>query len=158
MPGIKVAIASGNLELVGQEYDAVFSKPHDIPLIASKLRQGLLDAARRGNCTKVPYRCDTPRRRRSWIMEFKLEEQCRLSIVHRLVEDAPLLSSVVFRTATEDFIDAIPRCSVCNHIFTNGTWREADDASPDKSGRESLNVIYEVCPACNFLVLRTLNT
>jgi CheY-like chemotaxis protein len=219
VPGIKVAIASGNLELVDQEYDAVFSKPHDIPLIVSTLRQllasevpagaqsaikftldandlivdiqprtgdwltsvavediigtpllshvtgvataafirGILDGARRGKCTKIPYRCDTPDRRRSWTMEFKLEEQGRLSIVHRLVEDAPFLSSIVFRSATVDFVDAIPRCSVCNRIFTNGAWREADDALPDRSGRESLKVIYEICSACNFLACGALN-
>jgi CheY-like chemotaxis protein len=220
VPGIKVAIASGNNGLVDAEYDAVFSKPYDIPLIVSKLRQmlaaeipaeitgaitytldandvivdiqprssewltsipvetiigtpllshvsgvslaaflrGILDAARRGNFVKVPYRCDTPGRKRSWTMELKLEEQGRLSIVHRLVEDAPFLSPVVFRTATLDLVDAIPRCSVCNRIFTNAAWRDADHQPPDNSGSGSIHVFYEICSACNLLAWSALNT
>lgn len=124
---------------------------------AAAFLRGILDAARRGNLVKVPYRCDTPDRKRSWTMELKLEEQGRLSIVHRLVEDAPFLSPVVFRTATLDLVDAIPRCSVCNRIFTNSAWRDADHQSPHNSGRSSINVFYDICSACNFLAWSALN-
>lgn len=114
--------------------------------------RGILDGARRGHRVEVPYRCDTPDRRRSWMMLVAPKDGGCVSISHRLLEDLPFRSGVTFQTATAHFINAVPRCSVCNRVFMDTTWRDPDEQVPEGFWPSRVvDVIYEICSSCDAL-------
>jgi hypothetical protein len=84
---------------------------HVMGLPAASFLRAVLDGARRGHRISVPYRCDAVDRRRSWIMEAKSTDE-GLIVSHRLMEDAAFDSQWTFRTASDSFLNAVPRTSL----------------------------------------------
>lgn len=120
--------------------------------------KGVLDSARRGHRVTVPYRCDTAQRRRSWLMDVALKNENLVSVSHQLIEDVPFRSGLTFRTATAHFVNAVPRCSVCNRVFTDAAWRDPDEQRPEGIWHTSImDVVYEVCASCDALMRPLLN-
>ncbi|WP_045836376.1 hypothetical protein [Hyphomicrobium sp. 99] len=128
---------------------------HITGLSSAAFVRAVLDGARRGHPISVPYRCDTPDRRRSWKMEVSPIADGGLVITHRLLEDVPFRSQWTFRMASESFLNAIPRCSVCNRVFMNTAWEDLDEkhtVENETAGRARIiDVVYEICSNCDRL-------
>ncbi len=114
--------------------------------------KAILDGARRGKQIRMPYRCDAPGRRRRWVMEASLISGDGLLLTHSLIEDRALTSRLQFRTS-DSFVQAIPRCSICNHVFWGTGWEdlEENEESHVKGVLRDggiMDVVYEICPSC----------
>ncbi len=117
--------------------------------------KSMLDGARRGKRIKLPYRCDAPGRRRRWVMEASLISGDGLLLTHSLIEDRALTSRLQFRAA-DSFVQAIPRCSICNQVFWGAGWEDLDENEESHVKgvvRDGgiLDVVYEICPSCRTL-------
>lgn len=103
-----------------------------------------------GRAAKAPltrvYRCDSPRLKRHMEMRACVEDNGRLRIEHRPVDEA--LMSVEI-TPTEWPIGGqadYARCSICNRLRRLGeqAWREPDEAGAVGVQR----VVHTVCKSC----------
>ena len=74
------------------DYDALVGTPllyHVNGIGSAAFIKGVLDKARMGVCVRIPYRCDTQDRKRSWLMEALAVENGCVLIQHYLVKDEP---------------------------------------------------------------------
>ncbi len=115
----------------------------------------ILDDARRGNCRSVPYRCDSPFRRRRWLMDVLRIPNDGLMLRHTLVEDTPFRSPWSFRSSV-NFANAVPRCSICNRVFIHCSWEDPDEELARRNGLSATNagildVVYGICSSCRLL-------
>ncbi|MDH2919122.1 MAG: hypothetical protein PXX73_08010 [Sideroxydans sp.] len=105
----------------------------------------MLELARRGEREVVfDYRCDSPRVRRFMRAHLRSDSTGAVHYAHEHLYSETFPHLVTFKTATQRGRDTLMRCSICNHVRSDGLWR-----TPDREHGDTLTeVIYGVCPSC----------
>jgi hypothetical protein len=103
-----------------------------------------------GRAAKAPltraYRCDSPRVKRQMEMRACVEENGRLRIEHRLVNETAMAVEVAPQQSPAPIRVDFSRCSICNRLRRRGA---ADWQEPDETGAAGLlRVAHTVCQDC----------
>lgn len=92
--------------------------------------------------TQRIYRCDSPDTRRLMRMRLIPLAGGGVEMEHSVLATEPLRHRLAFTTAERALATAL-RCSLCNRVRLDGTWRRPDDL-PDGA----MTVYYGICEDC----------
>lgn len=113
----------------------------------------LLELARRREQEVVfDYRCDSPRVRRFMRAHLRSDSSGAVHYSHQHLYSETFPHLVTFKTATQRSRDTLMRCSICNHVRSDGLWRTPDFVSHELCEGQAAAVIYGVCPSCEQLL------
>ena len=116
--------------------------------VSKNFTLAVLELARRGEREIVfDYRCDSPRVRRFMRAHVNADSSGAVHYSHEHLYSETFPHLVTFKTAAQRGRDTLMRCSICNHVRSDGLWRTPDFVSYEFSGRVA-PVIYGVCPSC----------
>ncbi len=113
--------------------------------VSKNFTLAVLELARRGEREIVfDYRCDSPRVRRFMRAHVNADNNGVVHYSHEHLYSETFPHLVTFKTAKQRGRDTLMRCSICNHVRSDGLWRTPDSRPADAL----IEVIYGVCPSC----------
>lgn len=113
--------------------------------VSKNFTLAVLELARRGErAIAFDYRCDSPRVRRFMRAQVSADSSGSVHYVHQHLYSETFPHLVTFKTAAQRGRDTLMRCSICNHVRSDGLWRTPDSGHGDAL----IEVIYGVCPSC----------